>query len=197
MTDHGQLKIHRVEGELQGTGPEHSPDVVVLGLDPGHETAQGKIVRAHQLWPEAAIILKGAPGDPHCLLTAVRHGVRGVILPESAPDEVDEAARKVHAGELWFSRSQLKAMLGIAMFEQHLWGLRDMAESSGLTERELEVSELVVRGFSNRQIAERLGIAESTAKVHLHHAFGKLHVASRAELLVKTTVAGPPDGPWC
>jgi ATP/maltotriose-dependent transcriptional regulator MalT len=60
--------------------------------------------------------------------------------------------------------------------------LRDMQQ--GLTRREQEVYDLVISGTSNRAIAERLFISESTVKVHVRHIFKKLGVRSRAELLV-------------
>ncbi|MBV9355974.1 MAG: response regulator transcription factor, partial [Chloroflexi bacterium] len=52
----------------------------------------------------------------------------------------------------------------------------------GLTPREEEVVRLVGRGLSNRQIAERLVIAEGTARVHVEHVLAKLELRSRAQL---------------
>jgi len=50
-----------------------------------------------------------------------------------------------------------------------------------LTPREIEVMELLVHGSTNKQIAERLVVAEATAKSHVTHIFRKLHAANRAE----------------
>ncbi len=75
---------------------------------------------------------------------------------------------------------------------------------SCLTKREREVIELVATGLTTREIARRLFITESTAKVHIHHIFEKLDVNSRVEAALKwtllqagreTTVAGKSTGP--
>jgi DNA-binding CsgD family transcriptional regulator len=66
-----------------------------------------------------------------------------------------------------------------------------MAPSDQLSKREQEVVELLLRGMSNQQIAQNLGIAERTVEFHLNHIYTKLGVSSRAEailLLGKTTV---------
>jgi DNA-binding NarL/FixJ family response regulator len=60
------------------------------------------------------------------------------------------------------------------------------AQPESLTPRELDVLEELKRGASNRQIAERLFISESTVKVHLRHIYEKLGVRTRTELLAKT-----------
>lgn len=60
---------------------------------------------------------------------------------------------------------------------------RDLAPS--FTGREREIVDLLMRGMSNRQIAQALGIAEATVKKHLHHVYRKLGVRSRALLIVE------------
>jgi two-component system nitrate/nitrite response regulator NarL len=51
-----------------------------------------------------------------------------------------------------------------------------------LTKRRRQVASLARRGFSNRKIAQKLGVTEGTVKVHLHAIYEKLGIASRAEL---------------
>lgn len=55
-------------------------------------------------------------------------------------------------------------------------------EQFGLTKREQEIAGLVIRGLSNRDIADRLCIAEQTVKDQLHHVFGKMNIHRRSEL---------------
>jgi DNA-binding NarL/FixJ family response regulator len=57
------------------------------------------------------------------------------------------------------------------------------ARLAALTDRQQQVATLACRGFSNRQIGEKLGVSEGTVKIHLHEMYGKLHVHSRMELV--------------
>ena len=59
-----------------------------------------------------------------------------------------------------------------------------------LTEREIEVLQLVAAGKSNREIGQKLYISESTVKGHLHHLFSKLSVLSRTEAISVATRRG-------
>jgi len=60
---------------------------------------------------------------------------------------------------------------------------RLMTETYGLTDRELEISQMLRQGLANKVIAERLGIGLSTVKTHVHRVLAKVGVASRAELV--------------
>jgi DNA-binding NarL/FixJ family response regulator len=166
--------------------------VVVVAANFCIEHTRAAILDAEFEWPDAAILLAGAPDDPRWLATAVRCGAKGAVPEGCASEELQRAADAVAEGELWFSRRTLREMLEIAMYASHLSVLDEMATEAGLTEREREVAELVVNGLSNKDIARRLKIAEPTVKVHVHHAFGKLHVRTRGELMVQTTIAPPP-----
>ena len=62
--------------------------------------------------------------------------------------------------------------------------------------RELEIAELAAHGLRNKEIAGRLGIAEGTAKLHLHSIYRTLGVASRAELASRVELAGRAEAAW-
>jgi DNA-binding NarL/FixJ family response regulator len=55
-----------------------------------------------------------------------------------------------------------------------------------LTRREVEVAELVSQGFANKAVAEQLGIAEGTVKIHLHNIYRKLRVLNRLGLILSS-----------
>jgi DNA-binding CsgD family transcriptional regulator len=77
-------------------------------------------------------------------------------------------------------------------------GSNDMEkrDSVGLSTRETEIVQLISEGCSNRQIARRLSIAESTVKSHLSSALGKLGVGSRSEAVSVLVKGGPGGGRW-
>jgi len=69
--------------------------------------------------------------------------------------------------------------------------LRSKLADYGLSKRQQEVAMWGIRGLSNRQIAERLFIAEQTVKDHLHDAFKMLKIHRRSELAAKVLGFGP------
>jgi DNA-binding NarL/FixJ family response regulator len=66
----------------------------------------------------------------------------------------------------------------------------DFATPESLTGRERDVLELLAEGFSNRVVAERLGISEHTVKFHVASIYGKLGASSRAELIRRAARRG-------
>jgi DNA-binding NarL/FixJ family response regulator len=64
-----------------------------------------------------------------------------------------------------------------------------------LTERELDVLDLVARGLTNAAIAQRLVVSDKTVRNHVSNVFAKLHVADRAEAVARARDAGLGTGP--
>lgn len=56
---------------------------------------------------------------------------------------------------------------------------------NNITQKETEIIELVANGLSNKEIAEKLQVEETTVKVHLNHILGKLQLKNRAQLIVQ------------
>lgn len=128
------------------------------------------------------------------MFAALRLGTWGVLPRMRVEADLNRALSAVANGELWLTRRQLAiVMVFVTSSEQ-----QDFME---LTARENAVMRRVLVGLSNKQIARMLNIAEHTVKIHLHHAYGKLHVHSRVELLLRyrrdsnpllQAVYGPP-----
>jgi DNA-binding NarL/FixJ family response regulator len=98
------------------------------------------------------------------LRRALRTGVHGVVLDGDIPATLVPTVHAVLAGQLVVPP-----------------GLRGQLAPPALSHREKEILRLVVDGYTNRQIADALFVAESTVKTHLSSAFGKLDARSRAE----------------
>jgi DNA-binding NarL/FixJ family response regulator len=104
----------------------------------------------------------------------LRSGIRGFLPADSTPREIESAVQAVHAGLIVISPLVLPALMSEA---------RAMVEAPAepLTDRELEVLELIVEGLSNKLIAHRLGISEHTVKTHVASILSKLGATSRTE----------------
>ena len=118
------------------------------------------------------------------VVEALRAGASGFLLKDVAPDDFAAAIRTVAAGDALLAPSVTRQLLD--RFRDRLPGPPDARHERlrELTDRELEVLKLVARGLSNREIAERLVLAEPTVKTHVSHAFLKLDLRDRAQAVV-------------
>jgi two-component system nitrate/nitrite response regulator NarL len=117
--------------------------------------------------------------DGAALTKTLELGARGLVLRDSAADVLFKSIHCVLAGQYWIaSDSVIDAAAGIRKLEAELRSRRVF----GLTPRELDIVSMVVGGFTNKDIGERLAIGENTVKSHLTHIFDKVGASSRIEL---------------
>jgi two-component system, NarL family, nitrate/nitrite response regulator NarL len=114
------------------------------------------------------------------VLEVLRLGASGLILKDSPPDRLVECVRRVHAGEQWLDPDSVSDALREVVNREAIRG----EVSQMLTAREIEIARMVAQGLRNRVISERLGIAESTVKVHLYNIYQKLEIEGRVELVL-------------
>jgi DNA-binding NarL/FixJ family response regulator len=159
----------------------HSPDVAVLDLRMPrmHGLAVLRQMQKEKL-PTRTVLLAAVLEDDD-LVEAVRLGVRGIVLKEMAPTLVVQCVREVHAGGQWLEkRSVSQAIEKLIRREE---ASRDMAKI--LTPREVQIAGAVASGLRNKEIADKLGIAEGTVKIHLHVIYEKLKIDGRMALVLR------------
>lgn len=105
-------------------------------------------------------------------------GVDGYLLKDMEPEQIITDIRKILRGELVISPS-LAPILAQAMRKPV-----KTDSSHELTEREIQVAKMIAQGMSNKMIGNKLGIAESTVKVHVKHILGKIDLRTRVEIAV-------------
>ncbi len=112
---------------------------------------------------------------------ALRAGASGFVLKDDPPEQLLAAVRTVAAGEALLSPAITKRVI------QHYTRAPRPTQPktlAGLTERELEVFRLVVRGLSNAEIGQELYISETTVKTHITHILQKLDLRDRVQAVV-------------
>lgn len=148
---------------------EH-PDVVLMDLSLGDARRGGTettaALRATADPPEVLVLTTyDTEAD---VLRALDAGARGYLLKDAPPDELFAGIRATARGETVLAPS-VAAIL-----------VRRTTGGSTITEREVEVLELLSRGLGNREIARELFVSEATVKSHLSHVYTKLGVDTRA-----------------
>ena len=165
---------------------ENRPDILVLDLRMPRLGGMEVLRRAAREGLGARVVVLAADVAEEDLIEAVRLGVRGVVLKETALDRVVDCVRTVHGGGQWLDRE----LTGRA-FKRLLTREADRQQSGRLlTPREAELVDFVNQGLRNKEIAARLGVAEGTVKGNPHRIFEKLGVSNRVELVNYTRHRG-------
>jgi DNA-binding NarL/FixJ family response regulator len=124
--------------------------------------------------------------DEH-VYDALRAGASGFLLKDAGRERLTEGVRTVAAGESLFAPSVLRRLVDHYVARPPLGRPHGLDE---LSERELEVLELIGRGLSNGEIGERLFISLATVKTHVRHVLGKLGLRDRVQAVVLAYESG-------
>ena len=168
------------------------PDVIVMDIRmPVMDGLEATRRLLSEPGVEAArvLVLTTFDADEH-VVQALRAGASGFLLKDVAPVDFVKAIRTVAAGDALIAPTVTRRLL--SRFAQlPLPG--DALQVEGLaqlTDREHEVLKLVALGLSNREIAERLTLAEPTVKTHVSHLLLKLELRDRAQLVALAYESG-------
>ena len=155
------------------------PDILLLDLRMPEKDGLAVLTEVNFESLPTRVILLTAAEDDRDVIRAMRLGARGVVLKQSASDLLVKSIRQVHDGEIWLDNRMTAEVIN-AFKRSAESGQR--REKPLLSDREKEVVQLVVQGFRNREIGEKLFISDQTVKNHLHNIFDKLGVSDRLEL---------------
>ncbi|MEU6877220.1 response regulator transcription factor [Streptomyces sp. NPDC046712] len=116
---------------------------------------------------------------------ALRAGASGFLLKDAPPADLIAAVRVVAAGEALLAPSVTRRLIAdFAASKPAPRADRAALRLNGLTPRETEVLELIARGLSNQEIADRLVLAEQTVKTHIGRVLAKLDLRDRAQAVI-------------
>ncbi|MHC6175676.1 response regulator [Glutamicibacter endophyticus] len=121
--------------------------------------------------------------DDEYLFGALQAGAHGFLLKSAAPEHILDALRRAARGQSVLAPEVTARVVAQAMANVPAAGEHSAPAESleTLTDRELEVLRGLGEGLSNPQLAQRLGIGESTVKTHVSRVMAKLHVDSRLQ----------------
>ncbi|MBM3123493.1 MAG: response regulator transcription factor, partial [Chloroflexi bacterium] len=128
--------------------------------------------------PVTKIVMLTVSEHEDDLLAAFKAGARGYVLKGISARDLVNILRAVAAGEVYVSSSLAAGML------LEMTHSRPPDPLSDLTEREREIFQLLAKGLTNREIGERMHLAEKTIKHYMTNVMGKLHVRSRVEAAI-------------
>jgi DNA-binding NarL/FixJ family response regulator len=157
------------------------PDVVLMDIHMPERNGLEAVQAIKQELPDVRIVMLTVSDDDQNLFTAIKNGADGYLLKTIEPQELYEMIAKVHRGEAPISGVMANRILAELRNTK-----RDGASPAeeGLTTREIEILECVVRGKSNSEIAQSLDITENTVNIHLRNILEKLHLQNRIQAAI-------------
>ena len=173
-----------VRSNLIPTALAHDVHVVAVSsmLDGGSREAVSIVQEMHAAMPEAKIVVLLDSRDDALVLDFLRAGARGIFPQESSLEMLRKCLHSVHKGEVWIDSQ------GVSVLINALAALPSISKTwargvETLSKRERQVVEWMFRGFSNREISDRMALSQHTVKNYIFHIFEKMGVSSRGELM--------------
>lgn len=179
-------------GEAVALAEELEPDVVVLDLRmPGTDGLEAIRVLGQRV-PGVRVVVLTMFEDDASVRAALRAGASGYLMKGASREDILRSVIGVAQGDVVFAGSAGRTV------QQALAGPGGEPGDRGLlpmlTDREVEVLDLVARGRSNGEIARRLFVSEKTVRNHLSHVLAKLGLSSRAEAVAAARDVGLGTG---
>jgi len=166
------------------TVDEHGPDVLVIDLDLGDDTTKGLQLceEISKRFPTTKVLVLAQTLSEFVVVDAIRRGVSGFIIKdEIRADELQHAVLNIQKGEM---------VLGKGVGNVLARSLGSNVTQERLSDRELEIAQLLAHGLTNKEIASKLFISESTVKFHIQNASKKVGAHNRTELVHKASLLG-------
>jgi len=175
---------------------EYSPDVILMDIGLPSMDGIESTARIKEFLPETKILILTSRNGEQDILGAFAAGADGYVMKGATPEQTISAIKAVNEGVGWIDPaiakivfSNLGRSAGASSTAMDVL-VSKTKNSYGLTDRELDVLELMVDGLTNPQIAEKLVITRATAKAHVHSILQKLCTVSRTQATVKAMKEG-------
>ena len=179
------LEANGLEDVVSILSNDNEIDLLLLDLTmPGMEGIQS-VQEICNKWPEIPIIVVSVTEDLDVIRQVLSLGVMGYIPKTSTPDITNSAIKLVLSGGIYMPPHMLRSNPND---DAAIVSTSQQAEKplhTGLTQRQLEVLELVAVGMSNKAIGKELGLAENTVKMHTSRLYKTLGVENRTEAVAR------------
>jgi DNA-binding NarL/FixJ family response regulator len=167
------------------------PDVILMDVRMPRIDGVEATKLIHRSLPEIKIVMLTTFDDDEYVHFAVKHGAVGYLLKNMTPEELVLSLQAVMRGTTLFAKAVTEKL--VRSQEGELSAQDDIME--GLTPRERDVLNLVMRLMNNQQIADALGISKRTVRNYVHSLYDAFDVGDRMELIQKLKKTWPLAGP--
>jgi DNA-binding NarL/FixJ family response regulator len=175
---------------------ELSPDVILMDIGLPNIDGIEATQRIKDFNPNIKILIITTRDSEKDVFESFKSGADGYIMKGATPEQTIAAIKSVYEGIGWIDQSIAKMVISnlqrpTAQIVSEPEPVKTGRNNSyGLTDRELDVLELMVEGLTNPQIADKLIITRATAKAHVHSILQKLCASSRTQATVMAMKEG-------
>lgn len=149
-------------------------DIVLLDVQLGEQDGTQFLRLAKQQGFDGRVLVVTAGIEESKVAELIHSGISGIFTKHNSADSLAQGIRDVMAGKVWFDQKLL---------QNAITGNLGARAQGRFTQRERQVLSLVFEGLANKQIAERIGVSESSVKATLQQLFSKTGVHTRSQLV--------------
>jgi DNA-binding NarL/FixJ family response regulator len=159
--------------------PSDWPDVVLMDINLPNMSGIECVAKLKALRPQLQVVMLTAYVDNEQIFNSLKAGASGYLIKKTPATEILEAVTDAHKGGSPMTSSIARKV--VEFFRQ----APPEKETEDLSKRELEILDLLAKGYRYKEIADTLSISFDTVRFHLRNIYEKLHVHSRTEAVVK------------
>jgi two-component system response regulator NreC len=157
------------------------PDVIVMDLMLPQKTVIKISKKLSREYPEIPFLIITVSAIEYTIMECIINGARGIVWKESSPEDLINAINTVASGERYFEIPESRMVTQVFQHMQN--SLHDKNDFTEISEREQEVLTYFAKGYSYKQIGEKLSISPRTVESHKNNILSKLNLHSTAELI--------------
>ena len=166
--------------------PKYKPNVVLMDINLPEMTGIDCVRKLKELLPDVQVLMLTMYEDSDQVFESLTAGASGYLLKRDPTAKVLDFIQEVVNGGAPMSPRIARTV--VQYFQKKP---QANSETSTLSKRELEILDLLAKGYRYKEIADELGISFDTVRSHLRNIYEKLHVTSRTEAVVKYLGGGP------
>ncbi|MEN4602356.1 two-component system response regulator NarL [Pantoea agglomerans] len=158
----------------------HDPDLILLDLNMPGLNGLDTLTQLREIALSGRVVVFSVSDNEEDVVSALKRGADGYLLKDMEPEALLKALHQAAAGQIVLSEA-LTPILVARLREAQPAQTRDI---NHLTRRERDILQLISDGMTNKAIARKLAISESTVKVHVKYLLKKMNLKSRLEAAV-------------
>jgi DNA-binding NarL/FixJ family response regulator len=169
--------------ELEKLAAKLRPDVILLDRELRRHSAFETLRKIAALKTDARSILLTDAIEKGEIINLLLCGARGVIRKEEPSKMLFKSIRAVTGGEYWVTRDGVRDLVSNLKSLTLKVARNERIQTDSLSIPQQLIFQLILDGYSNKEIARQLSVSERTVKYHLTHIFNKFRVSGRMELV--------------